>query len=214
MVVAPTADVPPHRHDPTGSFPETSPVALVLLDVINDLEFEGGELLLKESLPMARRLAALKTRAASLGIACIYVNDNFGRWQSDFTKQVEHCLRDGVRGQPLAELLEPGKDDYFVLKPKNSAFYGTTLETLLEHLQTDTLIVTGLACNICVLFSVNDAHMRNYHVIVPADCVASEQPTDTCQALGLMQQALSVEVCPSDQLDLEALLHQHEAAGV
>ena len=41
----------------------------------------------------------------------------------DFSEVVEHCLHDGVRGQPLAELLAPDREDYFVLKPKHSAFF-------------------------------------------------------------------------------------------
>src|SRR6185369_9449361 len=98
---------------------------------------------------MARQIAKLKTRAQECGIPVIYVNDNFGRWRSDFHAQVEHCLSDGVRGQPIAELLKPEKDDYFVLKPKHSGFYSTTLETLLEYLGTKTVIITGMAANIC-----------------------------------------------------------------
>ena len=85
---------------------------------------------------MAERIAALKRRAKAAGIPAIYVNDNFGRWQSDFNAQVEHCLNDGVRGQPLAELLRPDEDDYFVLKPKHSGFFSTTLDILLDYLRS------------------------------------------------------------------------------
>jgi nicotinamidase-related amidase len=182
------------------NFPDHAPVALLLIDVINDMEFDGGDQLLEQALPMARRLAALKARASQFGIPAVYVNDNFGRWQSDFTRQVAHCLHDGVRGEPVARVLEPGKRDYFVLKPKNSAFYGTALEILLEHLRTKTLILTGVACNICVLFTANDAHMRGYEVVIPSDCVASEQPGDTHQALQLMESTLGARVCPSADL--------------
>ena len=198
--------MPLRKHDPNGSFPDASPMALLLIDVINDMEFEGGERLLSQALPMARRIAALKAKAEQLGIPSIYVNDNFGRWQSDFTKQVDHCLHDGVRGEPIARLLAPREEDYFVLKPKSSAFYGTTLETLLEHLGAETLILTGVACNIGVLFTANDAHMRNYHVVVPSDCVASEQPEDTGRALALMEHALSACIRPSAGLDLARLM--------
>jgi len=91
------------------------------------------------------RIAQLKKRAKQAGIPAIYVNDNFGRWQSDFNKQVDHCLRDDVLGRPLAELLRPEEDDYFVLKPKHSGFFSTTLELLLQHLGATTLILTGFA---------------------------------------------------------------------
>src|ERR1051325_9903994 len=90
-----------------GSAPDNARVALLLIDVINDLEFEGGEKLLKHALPAARRIAALKARARERRIPVIYANDNFGRWRSDFGQVVEVCLYDGVRGQPIVELLKP-----------------------------------------------------------------------------------------------------------
>src|SRR5690606_5134106 len=126
--------------------------ALLLIDVINDLEFSEGEQLLQHALPMARSILALKRRAREAGIPTIYVNDNFGRWRSDFHTQIEHCLQDDVLGRPIAQLLAPDDDDYFVLKPKHSGFYSTSLGILLEYLGTETLILTGIAGNICVLF--------------------------------------------------------------
>src|ERR1043165_3529679 len=100
--------MPAKNEDLHGNAPDKSDVALLLIDVINDLEFEEGDHLLKHALPMARQIAKLKERAREHGIQVIYVNDNFGRWRSDFNAQVEHCLKDGVRGQPIAELLKPG----------------------------------------------------------------------------------------------------------
>jgi nicotinamidase-related amidase len=185
--------------------PDVSPVALLLLDVINDLEWEGGERLLQHALPMAPRLAELKRRARAAGIPAVYVNDNYGRWQSDFTRLVDHCLEDGVRGQPLVELLRPAADDYFVLKPKHSGFFSTTLDVLLAYLRARTLIITGMAGNICVLFTANDAFMRDFHLVVPADCVASNTASANRHALRQMKYVLGADIRLSDQLDLAAL---------
>src|SRR5262249_9410567 len=131
------AYVPMPRANPDlhGNAPDKSDVALLLIDVINDLEFEGGDALLQQAVPLVATIAALKPCAKALGIPVIYVNDNFGRWRSDFKAQVDHCLKDGVRGRPLAEALRPEKDDYFVLKPKHSGFYSTSLAILLDHLR-------------------------------------------------------------------------------
>jgi nicotinamidase-related amidase len=101
---------------------------------------------------MATQIAALKRRAKHAGIPAIYVNDNFGRWQSDFAKLLAHCLEDGVQGQPLAEQLRPEGDDYFVLKPKHSGFYATTLDLFLRYLKVTTVILTGLTCQIPTIF--------------------------------------------------------------
>src|SRR6266550_3832471 len=86
---------------------------------------------------------------------------------------VRRCQEPGCKGRPLCEVLRPGEDDYFVLKPRHSAFYSTTLDILLRALKTRVLVVCGFAANICVLFSANDAYMRDFRVVVPSDCVAS-----------------------------------------
>jgi nicotinamidase-related amidase len=197
--------MPAKNEDLHGNAPDKSEVALLLIDVINDLEFEEGDQLLKHALPMARQIAKLKARANERGIPVIYVNDNFGRWRSDLNAQVEHCLNDGVRGQPIVELLKPGKDDYFVLKPKHSGFYSTTLDTLLEYLGTKTVILTGMAANICVLFTANDAYVRDFHLVVPSDCVASNTEAENQYALEQMRKILKADTRRAEKLALDDL---------
>ena len=187
--------------DLNGCAPDQSPTALLLIDVINDLEFEGGEELLRYALPASEEIAALKKRAAAAGIPVIYVNDNFGRWRSDFRAQVKHCLEDGVRGQPIAERLQPEKDDYFVLKPKHSGFFSSTLEILLRYLEAKTLILTGFAGDICVLYTANDAYMRDFELIVPSDCIASESDEANRYALAQMQRFLKTKTCPAAKIE-------------
>jgi nicotinamidase-related amidase len=110
-----------------------------------------------------------------------------------------------VRGQPVVEKLRPDKDDYFVLKPKHSGFYSTVLDVLLSYLQVHTVILAGMAANICILFTANDAYMRDYHLVVPSDCVASNTEDENRHALEQMKQVLKADITPSDRLDLEAL---------
>ena len=195
-----------------GSAPDESPVALLLIDVINDLEFEEGERLLAHALPMAERIRELKRRCKQAGIPVLYVNDNFGRWQSDFNRILTHCLEDDVLGRPIAERLRPDPDDYFVLKPKHSGFFSTTLEVLLEHLGARTLILTGMAADICVLFTANDAYMRDYELVVPADCVASNEAKENEHALAKIERLLKADVAPSTELDLAALARRARSA--
>ncbi|MBW3541079.1 MAG: cysteine hydrolase [Planctomycetes bacterium] len=194
-----------------GSAPDESPVALLIIDCINDLEFDDGEALLQVALPMAERIADLKRRARAKNVPVVYVNDNFGHWRSNFAAQVEHCLNDGVRGEPLVERLAPDEEDYFVLKPKHSGFYSTTLEVLLEHLGVRTVILTGLSADICVLFTANDAYMRDLELIVPSDCVAANTPEICRAALEQMQRVLKAIVKPSSEIDLDALVAENDA---
>lgn len=187
-----------------GNAPDNSPVALLLIDVINDLEFEGGEKLLHHALPAARRIAAFKRRCAAAGIPAIYVNDNFGKWRSDFKKLISHCLNDRTRGREIVELLKPGRDDYFVLKPKHSGYYSTTLDLLLKHLGAEILVLAGFTADICILFTANDAYMRDYRLVIPADCVASQDETENRRALKFMERVLKADVTPSPKVDLAA----------
>ena len=197
--------MPARNEDLHGNAPDKAEVALLLIDVINDLEFSEGEELLRHTLPMAERLRELKRRARDAGIPVIYVNDNFGRWRSDFNAQVEHCLEDGVRGREIVARLKPEEDDYFVLKPKHSGFFSTTLDILLEYLGVKTVILTGIAANICVLFTANDAYMRDLTLIVPSDCVASNTEEENRNALVQMRKILKADIRPATELDLEAL---------
>lgn len=201
------------HHDLHGAAPDHCPVALLLIDVINDLDFPGNEEILRVAPPMAKALSALKRRAKSVGIPVIYVNDNFGRWQSDFRKLVDHCLKDGVPGEAVARLLQPEEDDYFVLKPKHSGFYSTTLDTLLRYLGTKTVILTGIAANICVLFTANDAYMRDLRLIVPEDCTVANSAEEARFALGQMRGILKADTRPSTDLELSSLLMETEAAA-
>ena len=182
------------------------PVALLLIDVINALDFPNGEALLKHALPMSERIRDLKMAARRHGVPVIYVNDNFGRWRSDFQSQVDYCLQPDVLGRPVAERLKPEESDYFVLKPMHSAFYLTPLELLLERLETRTLILTGMATNICVFFTANDAHMRGYQVMAPCDCSAAESEADHRWTLEQLQKVMSADIRASTDIDFEELL--------
>lgn len=184
------------------SFPDESATALLIIDTINDLEFEGGQRLLRHALPMAENIAALKQRAAVAGIATIYLNDNFGQWRSDFRAVVRQNL-EGVRGSPVVQRLVPDQDDYFVLKPKHSGFFGTTLDTLLRFIQAERLILTGLTTEICVLFTAIDAYMRDYSLIVPSDCSAAVSQEQHEQALNYMRRVLKADIRPAEQLQFK-----------
>jgi nicotinamidase-related amidase len=174
--------------------------ALVLIDVINDFDFPRAEQLLRYALPASRKIATLKGRAKRSRVPVIYANDNFGRWRSDFRQQIEHCMAENRRGRAIVELLKPDEDDYFVLKPMHSAFFSTTLEVLLERLQIQRLVLTGFAADICVLYTANDAYMRDFKVAVPCDCIASETKRQYRFALDHMTERLKADTRASDKL--------------
>jgi nicotinamidase-related amidase len=175
------------------------------VDVINPLDFPEADAFLRHALPAAKKIVALKRRAAHAGVPVIYANDNFGRWRSDLMAVVERCLKPGCKGGPLCEALRPGEKDYFVLKPKHSAFYSTTLDVLLRALKTRSLVVCGFAANICVLFTANDAYMRDFRLVVPSDCVASNTADENEAALAQMAKVLKADIGPAEGLDFATL---------
>jgi nicotinamidase-related amidase len=195
--------MPEKNIDLHGSAPDKHSFALLLIDVINDFDFPEADQLLKHARPMARRLLRLKRRAQKAGVPVIYVNDNFGRWKSDFRRTVEHCAQRG-RGHEVVELLRPEENDYFVLKPKHSGFFSTTLETLLRYLEAQTLVLTGIAGNFCVLFTANDAYMRDFNLFVPSDCTVSNTKKENDSALALMRRFLKADIRPAARIALRA----------
>jgi nicotinamidase-related amidase len=198
----------PHRNtDLHGNAPDSCSVALLLLDVVNDLEFDGGAGMLPRAIRMGRRIAALKAQASAAGVPVVYVNDNFGRWRSDFRRIVAHCLDDDVRGEPVVAMLVPDEKDYFVLKPKHSGFFNTTLDLLLDYLQVKTLVITGMATDACVLFTAADAYMRDLHVIIPRDCVTALTVPAHREALTHMRRVLKADIVSSRDVDFAELRH-------
>jgi nicotinamidase-related amidase len=204
--------MPAKNVDLHGSAPDKHAVALLLVDVINDFDFPEADQLLRYARPMAKKLLRLKRRAQKAGVPVIYVNDNFGRWKSDFRHTVEHCANHG-RERELVRLLCPEKNDYFVLKPKHSGFFSTTLETLLRYLESQTLIITGIAGNFCVLFTANDAYMRDFNLFVPSDCTVSNTKPENDSALRLMNKFLKADIRPSSKIALHPAKRERAKRG-
>ena len=174
---------------PAGTPPRARRVLLVV-DFINPLDFDGAGDLAAPAVLAAAATAQLKAALCARGVPVIYVNDNFGRWQSDFQALVAHCRRLKGPAGAMVRHLAPSADDLTVLKPRHSAFYQTPLELLLTQMGTRELVITGLATDLCVKFSAMDAFVRGYRLWVPEDCTAAESPARHRAALDWMALAL------------------------
>jgi nicotinamidase-related amidase len=185
------------------------PVALLLVDVINDFEFPDGEALHALAWQALPQIEALLTRAHAAGVPVIYVNDNFGNWRSDFRSTVARCSEPARRGSALVRRLAPRLEDYFVLKPKHSGFFQTPLEMLLETLQTQTLIICGFATNSCVTVTAHDAHMRGFRIVVPRDATAATSERLHADALRHLELTVHATTSDAAQLEFERLRGSH-----
>lgn len=151
----------------------------------------------------ARATKKLKSKLASADAVCIYVNDNFGNWRSNFATQVEQCANTAGAPHLISTLLKPAPRDMSILKPYRSAFHGTPLECLLESLNINKLALTGIAVDMCVLATAQDAVARNFDIWIPADCVAGFSAREKRQALDIMNRTLNADIIPANPSNRE-----------
>lgn len=168
--------------------------ALIIIDIINKMDFQGANQLLDQTKPIVQPLLQLKYHAKKMGMSVIYINDNFGLWHEDVTNLIKVCKK-GI-GKEIIEQFIPEKDDFFIIKPKHSGFYGTQLEILLKRLHISNLILTGIAGDLCVLFTAFDAYMREYNLWVPSNCIATETAESYRATLHIINHSMSINTSP------------------
>jgi nicotinamidase-related amidase len=178
--------------------------ALLIIDMISSWDFPDATELLRTSAAIAPRIAALKARCRRAGVPVIYANDNRGQWRSDFRRVVANAVQAGGEGGRIVAQIAPDDDDYFVLKPKHSAFFATPMALLLQHLKARRLLLTGVASDQCVVTTAVDARMRDYEVVVPQDCVASHTEARNRRALAHFEEVLDIRTTVSGRLRLPA----------
>jgi len=193
-----------------GLPPDRSASVLIILDMISDYRFPDGAQVLRAARRIAPRIRALRERMRAAHLATLYVNDNLGRWRSDMRQLIEHCAAPTAKGADVTDMLAPHPLDYFILKPRHSAFYATPLEALLDHLRARRLILTGVSSHQCVMFTANDAHVRNFELLIPRDCIAAPTTADTRFALKYFSSVLDANTTASSSLRLTALLKAHK----
>jgi nicotinamidase-related amidase len=184
--------------------PSPVPLALLLIDVLTTFQFPDGDAILQGALRMGAALVRLKARAREVGIPVLYVNDNFGDWRSEKEVLMGRCLE--AKGAQFVRPLLPDSEDYFVLKPMHSAFYMTPLEVLLQHLQVETLILTGLTSNSCITVTAYDANMRGFDIYTPSDCSCARNAEEHTQALGQLEAMAGANLRRSTSLRLPDLI--------
>ncbi|KAF1677163.1 isochorismatase family cysteine hydrolase [Bacillus mexicanus] len=177
--------------------PKTN-TALLIVDMINNFEFDMGESLAKKTEKIVPHILSLKEHARQNDWPIIYVNDHYGLWQADIENIQQECTND--KSKEIIKQIAPEDADYFLIKPKHSAFYETALHTLLTELQVKHIILTGIAGNICVLFTANDAYMREYSITIPKDCIASNREEDNDFALTMMDDVLFADITTEKQI--------------
>jgi len=196
---------PNTSQDLHGSVPDQHSLALLVIDVLNDLNFEDGDDLLEPFQAICPPLEKLITSAREARVPVIYINDNFGKWRSDFKTQISNCISGKSKTRLCLQKLLPEADDYYILKPKHSGFYASPLDLVLKSLGSKTLVITGLTAESCVLFTAADAYVRDYEVILAGDCIASFSDQKKNHAFSLMKESFRAKLIDSSALDWNEL---------
>jgi nicotinamidase-related amidase len=177
-----------------------SRTALIVVDMLNSYEHADAEKLtrsVEETLPA---MARLLERAADDDVLTIYVNDNFGSWNSNRDELVETVL--GGKFAHLVEPIAPKDETLFVVKARHSIFYQTPLEYLLQENEIDRVVLIGQVTEQCILYSALDAYIRRFQVVVPRGAVAHIHEHLADAALELMEVNMDVELCTVDDCRL------------
>ena len=190
----------PFRDAPRGR------TALLIVDMLAPMDFAGAPAMAPDLNAAAAAIASLRADCDGADVPVIFANDNFGEWHSEASRLVGRALAEDSPGREIAKRLRPSPTDYFIIKPSYSAFYATNLPVLLPKLGISRLIVTGTAAEMCVLFTVGDARMRDYELWVPADCIAAQNAERKRWVLDLVEHSLAAEVRPAADYGLAAWL--------
>ena len=175
--------------------------AILLVDFINPLDFPGAEDLAGPALAAAKAASKLARTARASSIPVIYANDNFGIWQSDFGAMVARLERRGGASGAIVKLLRPRRGDLTILKPMHSAFFGSPLDIVLDKMGVRSLVMAGLAADICIQLTAADAFLRGLKVQVPPECTAAESEAKKGAALVYMRDILQCDIRPAKSID-------------
>jgi len=150
--------------------------AILVIDMQRDFIDEGAPIECpggRESIVPIQRLLDL---AHQKGLPVIYTQEAHRAQGVDFGRELDgeepvHCV-EGTPGVEIIPDLTPQPGDFLIAKRRYSAFFATDLDLLLRGLEVDTLILTGVATDVCIRATAQDAQQLNYRVIVPEECVA------------------------------------------
>jgi biuret amidohydrolase len=153
--------------------------AVLVVDMQNCF-VEGSPIAAPEGLLVLERLNRLADAARAAGLQVIYTqhvvrNDhsNVGLLGEVIPPVAGGVIDEDSRSAALHQGLHHGEGDILLKKPRFGSFHGTDLEVILRSRGIDTLIVGGIATNVCVDTTAREAAAREFKVLFLADGTAT-----------------------------------------
>jgi nicotinamidase-related amidase len=175
--------------------------ALIVVDMLNPYDHEDADRLVESVERIVEPVSKLVARAADEDVEVIYVNDNYGDWNSSQEELAQDAL--GGRRPDLVEPILPPDGAAFVVKARHTIFYMTPLEYLLSQKGIDHVVLAGQVTEQCILYSALDAYVRHLRVSVPPDAVAHIHEDLARAALTMMERNMRADLVPSAECRLE-----------
>ena len=169
--------------------------------MLNPYEHEDADRLTESVERAIDPISKLVERAGESDAELIYVNDNYGDWNSSSEELAQRAL-DGSRSDLVEPILPPDGAD-FVLKARHTIFYMTPLEYLLSQKEISHVVLAGQVTEQCILYSALDAYVRHLEVSIPTDAVAHIHEDLAEAALRMMERNMRAELVSASDCRLE-----------
>ena len=163
--------------------------AFVIVDMLEDFVREGAPLEVPGARAIVKNIKRELERARAEGLPVIYVCDRHLSDDPEFKVWPPHAV-EGTAGAEVIDELKPQEGERMIFKTTYSGFCHTDMEQILREMGVEELVITGVATEICVLFTAADAYMRGFEVKVLEDCVAGITPEGHRFALQHMKEIL------------------------
>src|SRR5215213_11263438 len=169
--------------------------AVIVVDMLNPYDHEDADVLAASVERVIEPISELVERARSARAEVIYVNDNYGNWNSSSEELAQRAL-EGAHPDLVRPFLPPERSD-FVIKARHTIFYMTPLEYLLGQKEIDHLVLVGQVTEQCIVYSALDAYVRHLKVTVPRDAVAHIHEDLAEAAFRMMEINMGAEITAS-----------------
>jgi len=200
--------------------------ALLVVDVQNDFVSSKGSAAqrgedVSAAQAMVPKLIRLIEEARRVGLTAVYVKTTHSEWTDTpswiYRKSQQSALntcREGTWGAEFYEGISPLPDERVVIKHRYSAFINTDLNTVLKAKGIESVLVTGVATNVCVETTARDAYMFDYYVTMVEDGAAAYDPKLHESTLENIRRHFGLVASSGEIIETWKGLQQKKAAGL